>query len=138
MRTPCETVVKVVLPAFRSLVAKELTEKYNFSQVATAKELGTTQAAISQYLCSKRGGKRPKELEAMPSVRSVANQVARGIATQSLSSFEAMLRFCELCIALRNRNLLCDMHKSAITIPAACDVCQSFERPSSQSSNYEI
>lgn len=58
MRPPCEIVVKQVLPAFRALVAKDLIGKYRFSQVAAAKELGTTQAAISQYLCSKRGEKK--------------------------------------------------------------------------------
>jgi len=125
MRPPCEPVVKLVLPAFRSLVAKELIEKYNFSQVAAAKELGTTQAAISHYLYSKRGEKRMKELEAMSSVLSMANQVASGIATQSLSPFESMLKFCELCKALRTKDLVCDMHKGFIPVPAACDVCRS-------------
>lgn len=126
MRTPCESVVKLVLPAFRSLVAKELIEKYNFSQVAAAKKLGTTQAAVSYYLYSKRGGKRMKELEAIPSVRAAANQVAKGIATQSLSPIDAMLKFCELCRTLRTRNLVCTMHKGFITVPSVCDVCRSF------------
>jgi len=125
MRPPCESVVKLVLPAFRSLVAKELIEKYNFSQVAAAKKLGTTQAAISYYLYSKRGEKRMKELEAIPSVQSMTNQVASGIATQSLSPFEAMLKFCELCKILRTKDLVCDMHKGLITVPAACDVCKT-------------
>ena len=34
MRPPCELVVRYVLPTFRSLVAKELIEKYDLSQVA--------------------------------------------------------------------------------------------------------
>ena len=125
MRPPCEPVVRLVLPAFRSLVAKELIKKYGFSQVAAAKNLGTTQAAISYYLYSKRGEKRMKELEAMSSVRAIADQVAGGIAAQSLSPFEAMLKFCDLCKALKNKDLVCNLHKGFITVPAACDVCQS-------------
>jgi len=125
MRPPCELVVKLVLPAFRSLVAKDLIEKYNFSQVAAAEKLGTTQAAISYYLYSKRGEKRMKQLEAMPSIRSVVNQVASGIANQSFSPFDAMLKFCDLCKALRTKDLVCDMHKGYITVPVACDVCRS-------------
>jgi len=125
MRPPCESVVKLVLPAFRSLIAKELIEKYNFSQVAAAKKLGTTQAAVSYYLYSKRGEKRMKELEAIPYVQSMTSQVASGIATQSLSPFEAMLKFCELCKVLRTKDLVCDMHKGFITVPAACDVCKT-------------
>jgi len=125
MRPPCEPVVKLVLPAFRSLVAKELIDKYHFSQVAAAKKLGTTQAAISHYLYSKRGAKRMKELEANASVLSVANQVASGIATQSLSPLDAMLKFCELCKASRTKDLICNMHKGFITVPTACDVCRN-------------
>jgi len=123
MRPPCELVVKLVLPAFRSLVAKDLIEKYNFSQVTAAKKLGTTQATISYYLDSKRGEKQMKQLEAMSSVRSMANHVAKGIANQSLSSFDAMLKFCELCKALRTKDLVCAMHRGFITIPKVCDVC---------------
>ncbi len=37
MRPPCEIVVRYVLPTFRSLVAKELIEKYSMSQQAAAK-----------------------------------------------------------------------------------------------------
>ena len=50
MSLPCETVVRYVLPAFRSLVAKKLLEEYNFTQLEAARALGTTQAAISQYV----------------------------------------------------------------------------------------
>ncbi len=53
----CETLGKYVLPVFRSLVAKELISTYHFTQVETAKKLGTTQAAISQYINSKRAFK---------------------------------------------------------------------------------
>lgn len=73
----------------------------------------------------------------MPVVRSLADQVAGGIATRRLSSFDAMLKFCELCVALRNRNILCDMHKSFITVPETCNVCQNLN-PSFESYNYEI
>lgn len=125
MRPPCESVVKLVLPAFRSLIAKELIDKHNFSQVAAAKQLGTTQAAISYYLDSKRGEKKMKQLEGIPSVRSMADQIANGIANRSLSSFDAMLKFCELCKVLRTKDLVCDMHKDFITVPGACDACLS-------------
>jgi predicted transcriptional regulator len=124
MRPPCELVVKLVLPAFRSLVAKELIKKHDFSQVAAARKLGTTQAAISHYIYSKRGQKMVKKLEAIPSIRSVANQIAGGIADQSLSPLEAMAKLCDLCTVLKNEELVCDMHKGLITAPANCDACR--------------
>ena len=123
MRPPCELVVRYVLPAFRSLVAKELIEKYDFSQMSAAEKLGTTQAAISYYLYSKRGDKRIKQLESIPSVQSAAKEVARGIATEKFSVMDAMLKFCKLCAVLRNRDVICDFHKDFISVPEACDVC---------------
>ena len=123
LRPPCELVVRSVLPAFRSLVAKRLIEKYRFSQVAAAEKLGTTQASISHYLYSKRGDKRVKQLEASSSVRAIVDEIARGIATNRLSPFNAMQHFCRLCKALRTGDLICDWHKEFLAVPEACDVC---------------
>ncbi len=123
MRPPCELVVRSVLPAFRSLVAKSLIEKHHFSQVAAAGKLGTTQASISHYLYSKRGDKRVKQLEASPSVRAIVDEIAEGIVTEKLSPFDAMLHFCKLCKALRTGNLICDWHKDFLAVPESCDVC---------------
>lgn len=128
MRPPCELVVRLVLPAFRSLVAKTLIEKYNFSQVAAAEKLGTTQAAISHYLYAKRGDKRMKQLEAMPSVQSIVDEIALGIATKRFLPFDAMLKFCELCRDLRTKDLVCDLHKDFISVPEACDLCLEVQK----------
>jgi len=123
MRPPCELVVRSVLPAFRSLVAKRLIEKYHFSQVTAAEKLGTTQASISHYLYSKRGDEKVKQLEASPSVRAIVDEIAEGIATEKFSPFQAMSHFCKLCKTLRTGNLICDWHKDFIAVPEACDVC---------------
>lgn len=123
LRPPCELVVRSVLPAFRSLVAKRLIDKYHFSQVAAAEKLGTTQAAISHYLYSKRGDKRTKQLEASSSVRYIVDEIAEGIAAEKLSPFDAMLHFCKLCRVLRTGDLICDWHKDFLAVPEVCDVC---------------
>jgi len=128
LRPPCELVVRYVLPAFRSLVAKELIEKYHFSQTTVAEKLGTTQAAISYYLYSKRGDRRIKQLESIPSVQSAASEVAQGIAAKKLSVIDAMLKLCELCAALRTQDIICDLHKDIISVPDACDICPEVPR----------
>jgi len=128
MRTPCELVVKFVLPAVRSLVAKTLIEKYHFSQVAAAQKLGTTQATISHYLYSKRGDKRIKQLEAIPSIQSTADEIAFGIATEKFSPFDAMLKFCELCKNLRTQNIICELHKDFLVVPESCDLCLDIKK----------
>jgi len=105
MRPPCELVVRYVLPAFRSLVARELAENHHLSQMVVAERLGITQAAVSYYLDSKRGARTTKQLESVPSIR----KVAEGIATQRFSFTNAMSKFCELCIALRKSSFICDL-----------------------------
>jgi uncharacterized protein len=122
LRPPCEIVVRSILPAFRSLVARSLIEKCNFSQVAAAKKLGTTQASISHYLSSKRGEKMVKKLEASPSIRAIADEIAEGIAAEKVSPLDAMLQFCKLCEALRSGDIICDWHKSNL-VPETCNVC---------------
>lgn len=125
MRPPCELVVRYVLPAFRSLVAKELVGKYNFSQIAAAEKLGTTQATISYYLYSKRGDKRLRQLESIPSIQSAVNDIALGIATKKLSPLDSMLTFCKLCTVLRNRDVVCDLHRTDVaSLPKDCDICE--------------
>lgn len=98
----CEVVGRFVLPIFRSLVAKELIEKYNFTQVEAAEKLGTTQAAISQYIHSKRGFKNIGQFEGiLPTIESAAEEIARGIATGKMNADEVVLSFCKMCSSLQ-------------------------------------
>lgn len=54
MRLFCETVVNEVLPAVRSIVARELAER-GYTQTEIADMMGVTQPAVSQYLSTTRG-----------------------------------------------------------------------------------
>ncbi len=66
MRLPCERVVNDVLPAVRSLVAKELRSK-GYSQTEIAELLNLTQPAVSQYLSASRG-KQIQQIEEHPAI----------------------------------------------------------------------
>jgi len=124
MRPPCELVVRFVLPAFRSLVARELVERYHLSQTDAASRLGTTQAAVSYYLDSKRGDKRMRQLEAVSAVQSAARDVARSIASEGFSVTEAMSVFCRLCVALRRgSDVICELHRDYVPLSRDCNVC---------------
>lgn len=123
MRPPCELVVREIIPAFRTLVAKQLIKKHHFSQMEVAKKLGTTQAAISYYLYSKRGKKRIEQLRSKPLVRSIASEIAEHIANNKFSLIDATLEFCKLCRALKGEELMCDMHKRLVSFPENCDIC---------------
>ncbi len=123
MRLPCELVSKYVLPTLRSMVAKELIEKHKFSQVRAAREIGTTQAAISQYLYSKRGTKKLHELEAAIEIRQIAEQMAQEIAANNGSSTDVLVKFCDSCRSLRSSRALCKLHRDLVAIPNSCSIC---------------
>lgn len=107
MYPPCEVVGRYVLPIFRALIAKELIEKYDFTQVDAAEKLGTTQAAISQYIHSKRGYKGIADFEeTLPIIQSAAAEIAEDIATGKIGADGVMLTFCRLCSSLREKGRL--------------------------------
>lgn len=107
MSTSCESVARHILPLYRSFVAKELVEKYNYTQVQAAKKLGTTQAAISQYITSKRGQKRiPNYDEIAPLVQKTATKVAKRMTIMDISPEESSEVLCELCKHLQQTKKL--------------------------------
>ncbi|MEM2341901.1 MAG: helix-turn-helix domain-containing protein [Candidatus Bathyarchaeia archaeon] len=106
MYLPCENIGRRILPVFRAQIAKELIEKYGFTQIEVAKKLGTTQAAISQYLRSKRGiGEVEQFKEILPMIQSAANEVANKIASGEINSDKLALKFCELCLSIQKKTL---------------------------------
>lgn len=102
MSTSCESIARHILPLYRSFVAKELVKKYNYTQVQAAKKLGTTQAAISQYLTAKRGHKGIQNYEGIaPVVQDAAAEVAERLTTTEMSPEEFSESFCDLCKVLQ-------------------------------------
>ena len=98
--------------------------KYHFSQKVAAEKLGTTQASISHYLYSKRGSMRMKQLESLAAVKSIVSEVVEGMANKDLAPMDSMLRFCQLCAALRNQDIICDLHRDVTLLPENCDACE--------------
>ena len=102
MSASCEAFARHILPLYRSFVAKELVEKYGYTQVEAAKKLGTTQAAISQYLTSKRGIKRISNYdEIAPQIQITAAKAAKRLTTRKMSPEEFSASLCDLCTHLR-------------------------------------
>jgi predicted transcriptional regulator len=113
-----------VLPAFRAIIAKELIEKYEFSQMDAAKKLGTTQATINHYVYSKRGEKKLKQLESILDVKRTAEEIAYEIAYEQISTTDAITKFCRLCQKIRKEMLLCTMHRDAVPYNLEnCNIC---------------
>lgn len=105
MPISCEKVAHHILPLYRAFVAKELVEKYEYTQVVAAKKLGTTQAAISQYITAKRGRKRIENYEEVaPLIQKAASKAAKCIATTGMTPQEFNDSICGLCEELRQKN----------------------------------
>jgi uncharacterized protein len=105
MDPQCEITGKYVLPIFRSLLAKELVVKYHLSQTEAAKKLGTTQAAVSQYLSSKRAYKGIEQVqEFMPKIQIMANETAKKLVDKEISAKDITLDFCKLCSTFCRNN----------------------------------
>jgi predicted transcriptional regulator len=104
MDPQCEIVGKYALPIFRSMLAKELVQKYKLSQTETAKKLGTTQAAVSQYLSSKRAYKAMERMdEFLPKIQLMANETARRLINKEISAGDVTPSFCNLCVTFCKR-----------------------------------
>jgi predicted transcriptional regulator len=98
MDPQCEIIGKYVLPIFRSMLAKELVQKYYLSQTQAAEQLGTTQAAVSQYLSSKRAYKGVEQVEHyLPKIQEMASEVAEKLVKKQIAPKDLTFDFCRLC-----------------------------------------
>ena len=98
MTARCETIGKYVLPVFRSLVAKELVNTYHLTQVEAAQKLKTTQAAVSQYINSKRAIKGTEQFtEIVPRIQALAKETAKQLTNQETTWDKVTQDFCKLC-----------------------------------------
>ena len=102
MAARCESIGKFVLPVYRSLVAKELISTYHLTQVEAAKKLKTTQAAVGQYMNSKRAIKGIEQFnEVLPRIKAEAKKTAKQLVNQQTTWDDVTLDFCKLCSTFR-------------------------------------
>jgi len=107
MDPQCEIIGKYILPIFRSMLAKELVQKYNFTQTEAAKKLGTTQAAVSQYLSSKRAYKGIEHVEQfLPRIKVMAAETAQKLVAEEIGAKDVTFDFCKLCVTFCRKDNL--------------------------------
>lgn len=123
MRPPCETIVSAILPAIRSILARELVENFSMSQVKVAKLLGTTQPAISQYLAQKRGDQLTNVLRSMPEVKHALQEIVDGIEKEEGSPRNTVGAICSICMSLRRDGTVCEWHECDVEKPEKCKIC---------------
>ncbi|MBI2544975.1 MAG: helix-turn-helix domain-containing protein [Candidatus Aenigmarchaeota archaeon] len=94
MKNFCESVFNYLIPSsVRSLITKELIETYGYTQEETAKKLGVTQPAISQYLNGLRGTK----VEKIRSNKKMMEWIKKTTAEISSGKLKLDGKLCEKC-----------------------------------------
>lgn len=119
MRLLCETVVKDILPAVRSLIAKDLQEK-GYTQTEISDLLGITQPAVSQYLSRARGAKVQRieqDGAASGEVAELVDLLLADAADEELSA-----KFCEVCASIRERGLVDASFDDSEDLEGMCDL----------------
>ncbi len=109
MKPFCETIVQIILPAVRALIAKELMEKHKLTQQEVATKIGVSQAAISQYRRDVRGFK-VKFLQKDKEVINYIDDLSSKIVSSNLSFVELHEEFCNLCKLIRKKKIICEAH----------------------------
>lgn len=114
---PQEIEVWFIIPAIRRELAKSMVEDHKFTQKLVSEHMGITEAAVSQYLNSKR-----------------ANEVifTNGILDEIKKSVKVIIENRELLIPEMMRlskltavkHIMCDIHKKQdVILPEDCNVC---------------
>jgi predicted transcriptional regulator len=120
LKQPCELVVWYVIPATRSILAKELFN-LGMKQIEISELLDITQPAVSHYLSDKRGGR--DEIELTDEIKKMVKELAFKLSENLASKKDIIAEICEICRKTRTEDILCQLHKSKDEIPDDCNQC---------------
>ena len=114
---PQEIEVWYLIPALRRELARIFVEEYGLKQRKAAECLGITEAAISQYLKSKRGN----EIKFSEKAKKDIHEAAKDIIEHKK---DIMKELYDLCISIRKSKALCEFHRMLDKkIPKDCNIC---------------
>ena len=105
MKMPCELIVWYMLPAIRSAIAESMIKDYKLKQTEVAQRLGVTDAAISQYLSSKRGKIVIKDPKIKKYIKESTKRIING------KQNDIFVETCKICDILKNTKLLAELYK---------------------------
>ncbi len=105
MKMPCELIVWYILPAIRSSIAESMIKDYNLRQTEVAQKLGITDAAVSQYLSSKRAKIEIKDPKIRKQIKETTKRIVNG------GEDNIIIETCKLCDLLKNSKLLANLYK---------------------------
>ena len=114
---PQEVEVWFIIPALRRELAKSMIDDYKLTQKSVAEYMNITEAAVSQYLSSKRA----KDVVFSNAVLDEIKKSAKRIIDDEKIVVPEMIKLCKLTEV---KQVMCDIHKKQdVTLPEGCDIC---------------
>jgi predicted transcriptional regulator len=114
---PQEIMVWEIIPAIRREFARSMIDDNNLTQRESARLLRVTEAAVSQYLSSKRAKSIVLPATVMKEIKTSVKHV---IKDNSLLMDEMQ----RICNHQDVQEIMCDLHKSSCgNLPKSCEVC---------------
>ena len=121
MKPPCEILITKILPQVRALVAIELHNKYEMAGKDIARIVGTSRAAISQYLHGTRGVQKDF-LDEFPEIIPFVERVSRELFEEQDKDTELAEKLGDMCSALRDNLAFVEMY-SGDKKGGSCGIC---------------
>jgi predicted transcriptional regulator len=113
MLLPSEIEAKSLIPAVRAILAKKLIREYSLKEEDVAKDLGITQAAVSNYVRGTRGDiDLISKLESVREVMRMIDDIAKDLSTNKAYTPSTLAKFVGLCNYMRYTLIICDVHHS--------------------------
>ena len=111
MLLPSEIEAKSLIPAVRAILAKKLIREYSLKDEDVAKDLGITQAAVSNYVRGTRGDvELISKLESVREVMRMIDDIAMDLSTNKAYTPSTLAKFVGLCNYMRYTLIICDVH----------------------------
>ena len=120
MKPPCEIIVNRMLPHIRAEIVRILVNDYSMKQIDVARRLGITQASVSQYISSVRGGDDFLH-EMFPEIKEYTQSIAEKIALGENKEGQIAL-LCQICEHIREKENFCSYHRQMLQIDK-CGIC---------------
>lgn len=116
MKQPQEIEVWYIIPALRRKFSRCMVHKYNLSQRKTAKLLGVTESAVSQYVNKKRAQEVSLGCEIAKKIDLSAKKIIDS-KSNFIKETQKMLKIA------KNNGVLCRVHKIYDEVPKNCNYC---------------
>jgi len=113
MLLPSEIESKLLIPAVRAILSKDLAIEKGLKEEEVARMLGITQAAVSNYLRGTRGDNELiSKLMSLSEIMSMIKEISDDLSTNRAYTAKTLSKFIALCNYMRYSLIICDAHHS--------------------------